>query len=130
MRRAASIVVGFLLALGSVPSWQGHVHTAPDDQRSGVLHVDHVHFDSSHGSHHPHPDSPPELAAEHSGDDAVTLSFSSTQAVQKRQLPGAVLPAVAGGPPPTMIARSHDPPAVQPPIPPPLGRPPGRAPPA
>jgi len=130
MRRAASIVLVLLLPLGSPLFGQGHVHTTPHDHRSGVLHVDHVHIDTGHRSHHSHPDLISEVAAEHPGHDAVTLGFSSTQAVPKRQLPGLVVPAAAGGAPLTEIARAQDQAETQPPHPPQISRPPGRAPPA
>ena len=130
MRRASSFILAILLVLGSALSGQGHVHATPKDERSGGLHVDHLHLDSDHNSHDTDRASDPGLAADHSGDDAVTLSIASSEAMPKRALPCLAASAFAGELPKIPAYDAHDRLEESPRIPPLLTRPPGRAPPA
>jgi len=130
MRRASSLILAVLLVLGSALSGQGHVHATPKDERSGGLHVDHVHVGSDHDSHDTDRASDPGLAPEHSGDDAVILSLAGAEAMPKRALPCLAASVFAGGSPMTPAYDAHDRPEEPPRIPPVLTRPPGRAPPA
>lgn len=130
MRRATSVVLGLLLVLGTSLSGPGHLHAASGDERSGGLHVDHVHLDSDHYEHHSDPDTDLDHAADHRGDDAVGLIWTGSEAKPKLALPCLEAVVASEEPPETPYtvrqACSGEPPRD----PPHLTRPPGRAPPA
>jgi hypothetical protein len=134
MRHLASAILGLLMVFGPAFSGPGHVHAAQEQDRANGLHVDHVHPGASHGEHHAghHSDHVPavEVAADHAGDDAVTLNWSGTRAMPKRALPGLAASAIPIESPETPRAAIHHAPRIPLRAPPLDTRPPGRAPPA
>jgi len=97
---------------------------------SGGLHVDHVHLDSDHHAQHTDPASARELAVDHEGDDAVSLSWIGSEATPKRALPCLTVSVISGeaprAPAAGILSRTGEPS----PAPRLDARPPGRAPPA
>ncbi len=130
MRRAASVVLGLLLILGSTLSGPGHVHAAPNHEKASGLHVDHVHLGSNPGARHTAPGPAPEFAADHESGDAVTLNWAGSEATPRRALPCLAASTGAIEPPKTASAGNHDRPRTQPRDPPFSAQPPSRAPPA
>jgi hypothetical protein len=132
MRHATAALLGLLLVLGSTSFGMGHVHVASADAESADLHVDHVHLDADHHTHHGEPTPEREPALDHDGNDAITLGWVAfaSQAMPKRVLPClAAAPMFLTGPhvPETERVGRFDDPLADPPG---HARPPGRAPPA
>ena len=134
MRTAAYLILVLLLVPGATLSGPIHVHVAPQQVEARGLHDDHVHHGSDHGSDHgvnsPDGSSAGELASDHEGDDAVTLTWASSQAMPKRLSPCLTAVMFLDEPPENLPARSHGRLGSALRGPPLHSQPPGRAPPA
>jgi hypothetical protein len=124
------MILGLVLVLGSTLSGPGHVHAAPNPEKAGGLHVDHVHFSSNPGAHHTDPGPALEFNADHEGDDAVALNSASFETTPKRAMPSLADSVGDIEPPETPPFENYDRPRAKPRDPPLGTRPPGRAPPA
>jgi hypothetical protein len=130
MRTAAYVILVLLLVPGATLSGPNHVHSAPQQVEAMGLHDDHVHHGSDHGANSSDGSSSHKIAPDHEGDDAVTLTGASSEAMPKRLSPCLTAAAFLDEPPENLPARSHGRPGFEPRDPPLNSQPPGRAPPA
>ena len=130
MRRTASVFLGLFLVFGSAFPAPVHVHAASSGKDPGGHHADHVHLDPHDLAHHAESSPGPELSSDHSGDDAVVLTWSSSEARTKRALAFLATSWVMDDPSEASRTERRDRSGTPPRDPPLDRRPPGRAPPA